>query len=155
MRYWLYKCNTEGGPAGYWGHWRTMVFHKKSATEWGGHYATRSTASRSYIENDAAPGDVVVAYQTDDQEVVGFCVISNVKGPSGDKKLYLKPIELLTTPFKIHRHKQGTSLEGSWVVRGPSMLAELSRENMEDLIALSGAPKRVLQGKPKARGYQP
>ena len=132
-----------------------MVFHKKSATEWGGHYATRSTASRSYIENDAAPGDVVVAYQTDDQEVVGFCVISDVKGPSGDKKLYLKPIELLTTPFKIHRHKQGTSLEGSWAVRGPSMLAELSRENMEDLIAVSGAPKRVLQGKPKARGYQP
>lgn len=155
MRYWLYKCNTEGGPAGYWGHWRTMVFHKKSATEWGGHYATRSTASASYIENDVAQGDVVVAYQTDDQEVVGFCVLSDVKGPSGDKKLHLKPIEFLTTPFKIHRHKHGTSLEGSWAVRGPSMLAELSRENMEDLIALSGAPKRVLQGKPTAGGYQP
>lgn len=155
MRYWLYKCNTGGGPAGYWGHWRTMVFHKKSPTQWGGHYATRSPISASHIENDVARGDVVVAYQTDDQAVIGFCVVTGIKGSSGDRNLYLRPIELLTTPFKIHRHKQGTSLEGSWAVRSPLMLSELTRENMGNLIDLCGAPKRVLQGKPRAAGYQP
>ena len=155
MRYWLYKCNTEGGPAGYWGHWRTMVFQKKTPTEWGGHYATRSKSSASHIEHDVAPGDVMVAYQTDDQEVVGFCIVTSVEGPPRDRKLYLKPIELLATPFRIHHDKQGTSLADSWAVRGPSMLAELTRANMEDLVALSGAPRRVLQGKPKSGGYQP
>jgi hypothetical protein len=111
--------------------------------------------SASHIENDVALGDVVVAYQTDDQAVIGFCVVTDIKGPPGDKKLHLKPIERLSTPFKVHRHKQGTSLESSWAVRGPLMLSELTRENMEDLIALCGAPKRVLQSKPRAGGYQP
>lgn len=32
MRYWLYKCNVEGGPAGYWGDWLQMVFDKASST---------------------------------------------------------------------------------------------------------------------------
>lgn len=26
MRYWIYKCNTQGGPAGDWGDWASDVF---------------------------------------------------------------------------------------------------------------------------------
>lgn len=155
MRYWLYKCNTAGGPAGYWGDWLSMVFHKKTPTEWGGHYATRSTQTRAVLDNDVSVGDVVVAYQTDDQAVVGFCVITKIAGPAGDRKLFLKPVERLSAPFKIHEQKAGTSLASSWAVRGPVMLAELSQENVEDILALTGAPKRIMQGRPARGGYRP
>lgn len=33
-RYWLYKNSIEGGPAGYYGHWRSMVFSKSKAQQW-------------------------------------------------------------------------------------------------------------------------
>jgi hypothetical protein len=35
MCYWIYKINVDGGPAGYWDDWRTMVFNQKEETEWG------------------------------------------------------------------------------------------------------------------------
>lgn len=154
MRYWIYKCSTQGGVAGYWGDWRSMVFHQSKKTEWGGHHATRSPVSARHIEHDVAPGDVVVAYQTDERAVVGFCTITAVTGMPDQRKLILQPIERLATPFHIHRHKAGTSLATSWAVRGPVMLAELTKENMVDLLALSGAPQRILKGRAKTGGYQ-
>src|SRR4051794_6760476 len=115
-----------GGPAGYWGDWASMVFHSSVEQQWGGHYATRSPQVGARLDSDLAPGDVIVAYQTDDRQVVGFCVLTKITGPPGDRKLYLKPIERLSPPFAIHERKAGTSLATSWAVRGPVMIAELT-----------------------------
>lgn len=155
MRYWLYKCNVDGGPAGYWGDWRSMVFVKKGATQWGGSYSTESFEVWHHLDETVAAGDVVVAYQTDTTSVVGFCSVTKVTGPSGDRRLWLKPIEYLDPGFKIHQAKKGTVLESSAAVSGPVMLRELERNEMAELVRLAGAPKRVLKGQEPVGGYSP
>lgn len=154
-RYWLYKNSKLGGPAGYWGDRPSQVFNTAAEQQQGGHYATRPPQVAARLDNEVATGDVIVAYQTDIRRVVGFCALTQVTGPPGDRKLYLKPIERLTPPFPIHERKAGTPLAKSWAVRGPVMLAELSREEMDTLVALAGAPQRVLRGKARSGGYVP
>lgn len=155
MRYWLYKCNIEGGPAGYWGDWRGMVFNQAGPVQWGGDYSTRSPEVSTYLESEVSTGDVIVAYQTNLQSVVGYCAVSSISGPPGDRKLWLQPFEVVDPPFRIHEHKKGTALEHSIAVNGPVMLRELDRTEMSDLIQMSGSPQRVLQGRAPARGWKP
>ena len=156
MRYWIYKCNRrEGGPAGYSGDWASMVFHKKGEAEWGGSYASRSAEVWNYLDHDVSAGDVIVAYQTDEKAVIGFCTVARISGPMGDRVLRLLPIERLATPLMIHRRKHGTILARSNAVNGPVMLRELQAKEMKALLKLSGSPGRILQGRPAASGYQP
>ncbi len=155
MRYWLYKCNVEGGPAGYWGDWRTMVFDRKAASEWGGHYSTSSAEVALALNERVAVGDVVAAFQTNEHVVVGFCRIEKITGLEDDKKLWLRPIEYLDPPLALHEAKKGTILENSSAVNGPVMLRELERPEMEELVRLAGAPRRVLKGEAAKGGYRP
>ena len=156
MRYWMYKCNVDGGPAGYWGDWVPAVFERrKKEFQWGGHYSTWSPEVARRLDDDVASGDVVVAYQTNEQEVVGFCVITRITGAPGDRKLWLAPIHRLDPGFRIHAHKHGTVLEDSIAVNGMVMLRELKRPEMKALVAMSGTPKSVLSGNPPAGGYRP
>jgi hypothetical protein len=149
MRYWLYKCNSkEGGPAGYRGDWASEVFDKPKTTQWGGSYSTLSPEVLHHLDYTVAPKDLVVAYQTDTHAVVGICLITKIDGPPGDRKLYLKPVERLHPPFRIHDHKRGTALERSPAVNGPVMLRELRRAEMEALVALAGARSACSRAKP-------
>ncbi|MFF1391979.1 hypothetical protein [Rhodococcus erythropolis] len=155
MRYWLYKCSIDGGPAGYWGDWLPDVFRKKGPIQWGGDYSTQSAEVSKYLTEDVAVGDVVVAYQTNDRVVVGFCAVTKLTGKTGARKLYLQPIHRLAQPFRLHDNKVGTVLESSVAVNGPVMLRELNANEMKALVKLSGAPQRVLRGKPAAGGWTP
>jgi hypothetical protein len=155
MRYWLYKCNLDGGPAGYWGDWLQMVFGKASSTQWGGHYSTLSPEVSRYLDEEVGTGDVVVAYQTNMRSIVGFCRISKITGGVGDRKLYLQPIYALNTPFQVHAAKAGTPLERSAAVNGPVMMRELDRTQMKSIIDLTRAPKGVLRGDLPTGGYTP
>lgn len=154
-RYWLYKNNRDGGPAGYWGDWDAHVFVPGKRQQWGGSYSTTSAEVLKRLDEDVTAGDVVVAYQTDDRAVIGFCVVARVSGPARDRKLWLEPIERLATPLPIHKCKAGTPLESSIAVNGPVMLRELSGAEMQCLVDLASAPKRVLKGRAKAGGYTP
>jgi hypothetical protein len=154
MRYWLYKCNRDGGPAGYWGDWRSDVFaSRKKEIPWGGDRSSRSPEVHRHL-GVVARGDVVVAYQTDEKTVVGFCVVTLVAGGDpgdpGDRAIWLAPIHELSPGFAIHDHEHGTPLETSTAVRGPVMLRELEKAEMEALVRLSGTPQRVLDGEPPA-----
>jgi hypothetical protein len=153
-RCWLYKHNTQGGPAGYWGKRASDVLAKDVQHQWGGSYASLSAQVWPLLGSEVAKGDVVVAHLTDDQAVIGFCVVTKVTGPPGDRKLYLRSIECLAQPFKIRQHKPGISLESSWTAR-PMMLGELTRQEMFDHLSLAGAPQRVLRGLPRKAGYTP
>lgn len=155
MRYWLYKCNVDGGPAGYWGDWRGMVFNKKGPVKWGGDHSTRSREVSNYLASDVSADDVVVAYQTNLLAVVGYCSVSKVAGPAGSRTLFLQPFEVVDPPFRIHDHKAGTVLEASAAVNGPVMLRELSKTEMQALLQLAGSPRRVLRGQPAAGGWKP
>jgi hypothetical protein len=158
MRYWMYKCNAEeGGPAGYWGDWLGDVFSQKGPIGWGGHYSTRSQEVVHHLDFDVAPGDVAVAYQTDIRAVVGFCRVEAMKpeGAPGEIELQLQPIAICSPPCPIHDLKHGTPLEHSNAVNGPVMLRELGRHEMEALLSISGAPKRVLAGRLPRGGWAP
>lgn len=109
----------------------------------------------NHLDDLVAKGDVVVAYQTDQTVVVGFCVVTKLSGPPGDRRLWLKPIELLAVPLRIHDVKHGTILERSPAVNGTPMLRELERPEMQVLVDLAGAPKRVLKGEAAKGGYRP
>ena len=156
MRYWLYKCNVDGGPAGFWGDWRSMVFNRKGPVGWGGHYSTRSPEVAKHLDNDVTVGDVVVAYQTDEREVVGFCTVVAIK-PSrhGGMELRLQPIAVLRKGFRIHDLKAGTPLASSSAVNGRVMLRELEPAEMRVLVSLAGAPARVLRGQTGRSGWVP
>ena len=67
--------------------------------------------------------------------------------PTNDGGSGLKPLHFLAQPFEIHKHKKGTVLENSAAVNGPVMMRELTKEEMETLVDLAGAPRSVLQGK--------
>lgn len=146
-------ADVEGGPAGYWGDWRGMVFNQKGSVEWGGDYSTRSPEVSNYLANEVAVGDVVVAYQTNLRSVVGYCSVAKVTGQPGARKLWLQPFEVVDPPLAIHDHKAGSLLERSIAVNGPVMLRELSRAEMQAIIDLAGSPHRVLRGLPVASGW--
>ncbi|MFC5263022.1 hypothetical protein ACFPJ1_12975 [Kribbella qitaiheensis] len=154
-RYWLYKCNQAGGPAGYFGDWEADVFCTSAEKQWGGSYSTLAHEVWKRLDDDVAGGDVVVAYQTDLRAVIGFCVVTRMTGPAGRRNILLKPVERLTSPFAIHEHKRGTLLEGSHAVNGMVMLRELGRPEMETLLQLTGCPQRILEGSAISGGYRP
>lgn len=155
MRYWLYKVNRDGGPRTDGGDWVQDVFAKRSAQDWGGSDCTFSPESIHLIDDEMSVGDVVVAYQTDDQAVVGFCRVERIYGDPGEKRLVLQPIQRVSPGLHIHQHKHGTTLATSSAVNGPVMLRELERAHMDVLLALTSSPRRVLQGKPAPGGYRP
>lgn len=156
MRYWLYKNNSaDGGPAGYRGDWRTEVFDRDRALGWGGHYSTTSPEVRKALDERVAVGDVIVAYQTDERVVVGFCTITGIRRKAPGREIVLRPIELLAVPLKVHEAKRGTILESSIAVNGPVMLRELTPAEMRLLVKLTGSPSRVLRGRAAPGGYRP
>ncbi|HEX7197786.1 MAG TPA: hypothetical protein VF364_13250 [Candidatus Limnocylindria bacterium] len=158
MRFWIYKNNLAGGPAGYWGDWPS-AFRKKGPVGWGGHYSTTSAEVSRYLDEVISAGDVVVAYQTDRKVVIGFLRVEQLKptrrGGSSGLELQLQPIHLLDPPWKIHEHKRGTPLESSSAVNGRVMLRELDGDAMKALVSLTGAPARVLQGRQPPGGWKP
>ena len=141
MRYWLYKNNSaEGGPAGYRGDWLGEVFQDDTVKGWGGHYSSASPVVWRLLSEDVSVGDVVLAYQSDSQEVVGFCVVDDLTGPNDNVELQLRPVERIA-PLKIHKAKKGTPLEGSAALKSRYMLSELTAAEMGDICSLTGADR--------------
>lgn len=144
VRYWLYKVKKNGAP-GAGGDWETDVFSSAEPVEWGGHHSTRSAEVAKTLNDVVSVGDVVVAYQTDAKVVVGYLRLVRIDGPRDARRLFLQPIHRIEPPFPIHEHKAGTSLAESPAVSGSVMLRELSEQEMQDLVRLSGASERMLR----------
>ncbi|MGH3318544.1 MAG: hypothetical protein ACRDO0_20545 [Nocardioidaceae bacterium] len=145
LRYWLYKMKKGSAKPGAGGDWETDVFSSAEAVEWGGHHSTRSAEVAKTLNDGVSVGDVVVAYQTDAKTVVGYLRLVRIEGPRDERRLFLQPIHRIDPPFPIHEHKAGTSLAESAAVAGSVMLRELSEQEMQDLVRLSGAPESVVR----------
>lgn len=145
LRYWLYKVKKGSAKAGAGGDWETDVFASTEPVEWGGHHSTRSAEVAKTLNDGVSVGDVVVAYQTDAKTVVGYLRLVRIEGPRDARTLFLQPIHRIDPPFPIHEHKAGTSLAESTAVSGSVMLRELSEQEMQDLVRLSGAPESVVR----------
>ena len=149
MRYWLYKCNRRPNAAGARGDWAADLFGSDDPMEWPGHAASRAPEVHRALDERMAPGDVVACHQTDDRTLVGFCRVAEVRGEEGDRSLVLQPIHRFAEPFPVHDARRGTVLERSPALIGRVTLRELDRAEMEVLLELCGAPRRVLRGRPK------
>ena len=150
MRYWLYKCNRRPNPVGASGDWAADVFSGDEAVTWPGHRASRAREVHRALDELVRPGDVVACLQTDDRALVGFCRVVELVGEAGDLDISLQPIHRFAEPFPVHDARRGTSLDRSPALIGRVTLRGLSPEEMEELVALTGAPKRVLRGRPAA-----
>ena len=65
MQFWIYKCNSRNLPyQRLFGDWETFFAEHKSS-QWG---STKSVPSLSHAD----PGDIILAYQTDRNELVGI-----------------------------------------------------------------------------------
>jgi hypothetical protein len=86
MAWWVYKCNSKGLPyQKAWGDWNDL-FHGDPSEHWG------SSQRISALEK-LKKGDMIIAYQTDRNELVG---IAQVRQPCDyDSYLYLDPIEII------------------------------------------------------------
>lgn len=86
--YWIYKCNSRGGE-----HQRAMgdwddVFSHSGVTHWG------STEWVPQLK-EASPGDLILAYQTNRNELVGLARVEKQKKRGRHLDLYLQPVEEL------------------------------------------------------------
>lgn len=86
MAWWIYKCN-----ANVWGNWDH--FFRNPTTHWG---TTQEIAQLA----DLAPGDMVIAYQTDRNELVGVAKVKPFRKRGPYLELHLESIEEVRTKVR-------------------------------------------------------
>ncbi|MGH9460524.1 MAG: protein NO VEIN domain-containing protein [Vicinamibacteria bacterium] len=95
--FWIYKCNSGNHPYQVaYGDWNDF-FIEDGASEWGSTEWVPALA-------DARPGDTILAYQTDRNELVGLARVSRLRPRSRFLDLILKPIRKIgvkVRPLKI------------------------------------------------------
>jgi hypothetical protein len=86
MAWWIYKCNSrQHSDQVAWGDWRDF-FDGDSEREWG---STRWVPALA----DLSPGDMILAYQTDRNELVGLAEVATLAKRRKNLDLILRPIE--------------------------------------------------------------
>src|SRR4051812_13557421 len=87
---WVYKCNrNEQDFAEAVGDWQD-VFDTKRSVKWGGSWCTNNPQSKHFFNEGVAAGDLVLAYQTDDRNIIGVCEVTRITGKPNERILYLK-----------------------------------------------------------------
>lgn len=97
--FWVYKCNSRGGPhQRAWGDWAD-VFEDNKPQPWGSTEWMRKSESER-VES----GDIIIAYQTDRNELVGLARVVGWKRRGQFEDLILKP--LITIGVKVRPLKE-------------------------------------------------
>jgi hypothetical protein len=91
MSYWVYKCNARAPSyAGSWGDWWADVFEPGGERVWG--LTTLKGVDRVRV------GDVLLAYQTDRNELVGTvgtARVTSFKPDGADRRIVIVPTEII------------------------------------------------------------
>ena len=86
MAWWIYKCNSRKAPHQVaWGDW-DFVFDRKRSTSWG------NTEWAPDLEK-MHPNDLVIAYQSNRNELVGIAKVDRFKAKGNNYEVYLSPME--------------------------------------------------------------
>jgi hypothetical protein len=91
--WWVYKCNAQNREyqAAY-GNWEE-VFRSKRPVAWG---ETTWVPQLSNLQ----PGDRVLAYQTDRNELVGVAEVVELRAKRGEKEVWLRPTQRIGVPVR-------------------------------------------------------
>lgn len=102
---WVYKCNrVQYDYSRAYGDWDD-VFRKTGEVRWGGSWCTANPVSKSIMNERIQRGDLVIAYQTDDRNIVGVCRLSKITGGKNNRGLWLIPLYRFDPPVAIHEIK--------------------------------------------------
>src|SRR4051812_6648218 len=87
---WVYKCNRkEQDFARAYGDWKD-VFRNPKTKQWGGSWCTGNSVSKHIINELMQDGDLVLAYQTNDRNLVGVCRLAKITGERNERILFIK-----------------------------------------------------------------
>jgi hypothetical protein len=156
---WVYKCNALNLPHQVaWGDWEE-VFSQPHAREWGGSETMRSPSSLHILWEEMAPGDVILAYQTDQQAAVGLCVVEDLVDYIDDldapqREMILRPIERFLQPVKLHQRKHADPVLARATALRPGFPQTLYPTTAEEATALLAACGAKYQP-PRAGGPPP
>jgi len=102
MAFWIYKCNSRNRPHQVtYGDW-DRFFRQSGNREWGSTEWVPELAK-------AQGGDVVLAYQTDRNELVGVAEVVGLRRRGSHKHLMLRPVEELRVKLRPLK-KQSTAI---------------------------------------------
>src|SRR5262245_15386026 len=88
MSFWVYKCNAKDHPSHVCvGNWN-LFFKNDGAREWGS-----SEFIPAFLK--LRPGDLIIAYQTDRNEIVGLAEVIKFRSRNEYRDLILRPVEKL------------------------------------------------------------
>lgn len=102
---WVYNCNrNEQEFARAYGDWQD-VFRNPKTRQWGGSWCTGNSVSKNIMNELMRDGDLVLAYQTNDRNLVGVCRLVRITGERNERLLFMKPQHRFDPPVAIHELK--------------------------------------------------
>lgn len=129
---WIYKCNARQHPS--WvlsGNWED-VFKSKRTQEWGSTQWVPDLAR-------AQPGDVIIAYQTDRNELVGLARVVDLRPRQGFVDLMLRPIRRIGMKVRPLKKANGRIAAIPALQGGPiRTMYEISAEDARRLLRAAG-----------------
>lgn len=138
---WVYKCNRNSQDfATAKGDW-DEVFQKTGPTKWGGSWCTSNPVSKHILNEEMAAGDLILAYQTDDRQIVGVCRVHRIEGERNERNLWLKPIHRFVPTVSVHELKATNSAlrrVAAFSRAFPQMIYAVSREERKTLERVCG-----------------
>jgi hypothetical protein len=133
MAWWVYKCNSKGLPyQRAVGDWRSEYFNGDPNQEWGSTDWVPALA-------DLKQGDMIIAYQTDTNELVG---LARVRQPCDkDTYLYLEPVEVIRPGVKVRPLRRSDPDIAAIPAFQPGRIAtiyEISASDAQKLLSAAG-----------------
>lgn len=134
---WIYKCNAVGHEyQSAWGDWSDF-FAGGRARQWG---STESTAQLA----QATPGDTIIAYQTDRNELVGLARVARWRTREKFKDLILQPLGTIGVKVRPLKKRDRRVAQTPALRPGPiRTLYPISDQDAKHLLRVAGAQLRL------------
>lgn len=129
MRYWVYKCNSKSMPHQVvHGDWN-RVFATRKAIRWG-------TTERIRGLSELAVGDLVLAYQSDRNELVGLAEVVDLKRKSEHLIVVLKAVREIRAKVRPLKRQDAKIAAIPALQPGPiKTIYSISTDDAEALLA--------------------
>ena len=138
MNWWIYKCNSKNNSyQGQYGDWED--YFRDPTRHWG------STEWIPALEK-LQKGDLIIAYQTDRNELVGIVKVR--QSSEQDNFVYLEVVEKFINPAKVRPLRKSNPQIASIPAFQPGLIQtiyEISLSDVQELLKFAGFAFEALQ----------